>query len=195
MKQPQVIMIAGPNGAGKTSTAMTLLPNFLQVNEFVNADEIAHGLSPLNQNSMAIEAGRLMLKRIQNLIDKRKNFAFETTGAAKLHIRTLQHCRDSGYQTGLVFLYLSSAKLALERVKLRVSQGGHDIPEIDIKRRYYKGLEMLFTGYIPIVDTIEIYDNSYMRATLIAKKLAMTSPWVIQNHQLWQKIQEVENEE
>jgi predicted ABC-type ATPase len=128
-------------------------------NEFVNADEIAYGLSPLNQASMAIEAGRLMLKRTQTLIEKHKSFAFETTGAANLHIRTLQRCRDNGYQTGLLFLYLSSPELAIERVKLRVSQGGHHIPETDIVRRYYKGIKMLFSNYIALADNIELYDN------------------------------------
>lgn len=194
MNQPHVIMIAGPNGAGKTSTAMTLLPNFLRVNEFVNADEIAHGLSPLNQNSVAIEAGRLMLKRIQTLTEKHKNFAFETTGAANIHIRTLQHCRDAGYQTGLVFLYLSSAELAIERVKLRVSQGGHTIPETDIIRRYYKGIKMFFSHYIDLANTIEIYNNSSGDPSIVAEKRSSAADWSIHKPDIWQNIQDSHHE-
>lgn len=133
--KPSVIMIAGPNGAGKTTAAMTLLPDFLHMREFVNADEIARGLSPLNASSVAIEAGRLMLKRLHTLIEQRKHFAFETTGAGQGHIRTLERCRDAGYEISLAFLYLLSAEVAIDRVKLRVSQGGHDVPQPDIIRR------------------------------------------------------------
>lgn len=193
MRSKQVIMIAGPNGAGKTSTAMVLLPNFLNVNEFVNADQIAYGLSPFNQESLAMEAGRLMLKRINYLIEQHKSFAFETTGAALLHIRTLKRCRDAGYQTGLVFLYLPSVELAIERVKLRVSQGGHNIPEEDIRRRYHHGLNLLFSQYLDLVDTAEIYDNSYAKTTLIAKKPFINASWVIKNPELWERIKEENN--
>jgi predicted ABC-type ATPase len=191
MSKPQVIMIAGPNGAGKTSTAMTLLPNFLQVNEFVNADEIAYGLSPFNPESMAIESGRLMLKRINNLVENKKSFAFETTGAARVHLRTLEQCRSAGYYCSLLFLYLSPVELAIQRVKLRVMQGGHDIPEKDIIRRYYRGLKTVFSNYIDVVDSVEIYDNSFGDARLTAEKSSIDSNWTIHLPETWNQIQSI----
>jgi predicted ABC-type ATPase len=170
MSQPQVVMIAGPNGAGKTSAAMTLLPDYLNIREFVNADEIARGLSPLNPSAAASAAGRIMKERLDHLIEGRQNFAFETTAAGMTRRLTMQKCREAGYATSIVFLYLSSPKLATERVKLRVSQGGHDIPEQQIISRYHAGMKNLFKIYFPLADTIEIYDNSFAEPALIAKK-------------------------
>lgn len=191
--KPRVIMIAGPNGAGKTSAAMTLLPDFLHIREFVNADEIARGLSPLNASSVAIEAGRLMLKRLQTLIEQRKHFAFETTGAGHGHIRTLERCRDTSYEISLAFLYLLSADLAVDRVKLRVSQGGHDVPQADIIRRYHKGIKMFFTHHVPLADKVEIYNNSYGDTQLVADN-CIDKSWKIYQPEVWQEIQGKINE-
>lgn len=182
-------MIAGPNGAGKTSTAMTLLPNFLQINEFVNADEIAYGLSPFNPSSMAIESGRLMLKRISTLIANKKSFAFETTGAANIHLRSMGQCRQSGYQCDLMFLYLTSPELAIDRVKLRVAQGGHNIPETDIIRRYYRGLKLIFSQYIGLFDNSEVFDNSHGNVQLVAEKRSVDSDWIIHLPKKWHHLQ------
>lgn len=192
--KPSVVMIAGANGAGKTSAAMTLLPNFMHVREFVNADEIARGLSPLNPASMAIEAGRLVLKRIHTLVEHRKHFAFETTRAGHGHIRTLERCRQAGYDISLLFLYLSSVDLAVRRVKLRVAQGGHDVPQSDIIRRYRKGLKMFFNHYVPLADKVEVYNNSDGDAVLIADCVS-NGIWKLQQPQIWQKIQDKANEE
>ncbi len=192
--KPTVVMIAGPNGAGKTSTAMALLPD-LHVREFVNADEIARGLSPLNATSVAIEAGRLMLKRLHSLIELRRHFAFETTGAGHGHIRTLERCREMGYNISLVFLYLSSANLAADRVELRVSQGGHDVPQADITRRYNKGIKMFFTHYVPLADKVEVYDNSYGDTRLVADNCVGDKAWRIYHPETWQNIQEKLNEQ
>lgn len=191
--KPSVIMIAGPNGAGKTTAAMTLLPDFLHMREFVNADEIARGLSPLNASSVAIEAGRLMLKRLHALIEQRKHFAFETTGAGQGHIRTLGRCREAGYEISLVFLYLLSADFAIDRVKLRVSQGGHDVPQSDIIRRYNKGIKMFFTRYVPLADKVEIYDNSYGGTRLVADN-CLDKSWRVYQQAVWKDIQEKINE-
>jgi predicted ABC-type ATPase len=194
MSQPPVVMIAGPNGAGKTSAAMTLLPDYLNIREFVNADEIARGLSPFNPNAAAAAAGRIMKGRLDHLIETRQNFAFETTAAGTTRRLILQKCREAGYVTGIVYLYLSSPELAIERVKLRVSQGGHDIPENQIISRYYSGIKNLFAIYVHLADEVEIYDNTLAEPALIAKKLAIMPDWAVHNSELWQRIQENNNE-
>jgi len=172
MAQPVVYMIAGPNGAGKTTAAMTLLPNFLNVNEFVNADGIAGGLNPLNPNNEAIAAGRLMLKRIDDLIAAKKSFAFETTGASLVFVKKLKQAKNMGYLSGLVYLWLPLVEFAIDRVKIRVAQGGHSVPEDVIKRRYQRGLKNIWDCYLPLVDHASFFDNTlpsaYLRA--IAEK-------------------------
>ena len=183
-------MIAGPNGAGKTSAAMTLLPDYLNIQEFVNADEIARGLSPLNPNAAASAAGRIMKERIDHLIDNRQSFAFETTAAGTTRRLTMKKCREAGYATSIVFLYLSSPVLAIERVKLRVSQGGHDIPEQQIINRFYGGIKNFFTIYVPLADIVEIYNNSLAEPSLIAKKLSISPDWVVHDSEIWRRIQE-----
>ncbi len=190
MSQPHVVMIAGPNGAGKTSAAMTLLPDYLNIQEFVNADEIARGLSPLNPNAAASAAGRIMKERIDHLIDNRQSFAFETTAAGTTRRLTMKKCREAGYATSIVFLYLSSPVLAIERVKLRVSQGGHDIPEQQIINRFYGGIKNFFTIYVPLADIVEIYNNSLAEPSLIAKKLSISPDWVVHDSEIWRRIQE-----
>lgn len=187
--KPSMIMIAGPNGAGKTTAAMTLLPNFLHMREFVNADEIARGLSPLNASSVAIEAGRLMLKRLHTLIENQKDFAFETTAAGYGHIHTLKRCREAGYEIGLVFLYIATPVITIDRVKLRVSQGGHDVPQADIIRRYHKGIKNFFIHYAPLADKVEVYDNSYGDTRLVADN-CIDKSWQIYQSEVWQNIQE-----
>lgn len=194
MSQPHVVMIAGPNGAGKTSAAMTLLPDYLNIREFVNADEIARGLSPLNQNAAAAAAGRIMKERIDHLIENRQNFAFETTAAGTTRRLTMKKCREAGYAISIVFLYLSSPALAIERVKLRVSQGGHDIPEQQIIDRFYRGIKNFFTIYVPLAGVVEIYDNSLAEPSLIAKKLSIAPDWIVHDSAIWQKIQGTNHE-
>jgi len=166
---PNLYIIAGCNGAGKTTASFTLLPEMLNCNEFINADEIARGLSPLNPNKAAIEAGRIMLTRINKLIQNQNDFAFETTLASKSYARTIELARKSGYQITLVFFWLDTVDLAIERVRTRVNEGGHDIPVIVIKRRYYSGLKNLFKLYLPISDYWMIFDNSRSPSELIAE--------------------------
>jgi predicted ABC-type ATPase len=172
-KQPQVIMVAGANGSGKTSAAMTLLPNLDCLN-FINADEIAKGLSPLNPEIAAVDAGRLMLQRLNKTIHTQQSFSFETTGAGLIHIRTLQKCRKAGYYIRILYLYLSSVEIAIERVANRVLQGGHNVPINDIKRRYNKGLKRLLIDYTPLANEVKIVDNSYGLMRTIALKTLRT---------------------
>lgn len=187
-QRPHVFMIAGPNGAGKTSTAMALLPK-LHLLEFINADEIARGLSPLNPRSTALDAGKLMLKRIAYLTLQKQHFAFETTAAGKVHIKTLQQCHKAGYSTHLIFLYLTSPQLAMERVKTRVSRGGHNVPENDIIRRYNRGLKNLMQDYIHLVDNVKILDNSTGAFSPIAQKIDKTG-WHIDQPEIWETLKE-----
>ena len=138
---------------------MTVLPEVMDCNEFVNADEIAKGLSPLNPESQAIEAGRLMLRRIDELLAKRVSFAIETTLATKSYQRLVQQSQKMGYTVILLFFWLSSPEMAEKRVAQRVASGGHNIPKDVIHRRYWAGLRNLFEIFIPIVDSWGLYNN------------------------------------
>lgn len=166
---PNLYVIAGCNGAGKTTASLTVLPEMLDCDEFINADEIARGLSPLNPDKAAIEAGRIMLKKIDKLIFSRQDFAFETTLATKSYVNTIAKARGDGYNVTMVFFLLDSPELAIERVKNRVSEGGHNIPEPVIRRRYDAGIKNLFRLYIPICDYWMLFDNSRLPSSLIAE--------------------------
>ena len=162
-------IIAGCNGAGKTTASFTVLPEMLDCDEFINADEIARGISPLNPEKASIEAGRFMLTKIDKLITSKKDFAFETTLATKSYVKTIQLAKQEGYRVVLVFFWLDSVELAIERVKTRVLDGGHNIPKPVILRRYYSGLLNLFNLYIPICDYWMIFDNSTAPSELVAE--------------------------
>ncbi|HPB02385.1 MAG: zeta toxin family protein [Bacteroidales bacterium] len=162
-------VIAGCNGAGKTTASFTVLPEMLDCDEFINADEIARGLSPLNPDKAAIEAGRIMLNKIDKLILHREDFAFETTLATKSYVKTIIDAKAGGYNVTMVFFLLDSPELAIERVKTRVIEGGHNIPEHVIRRRYDAGIRNLFKLYIPVCDYWMIFDNSRLPSELIAE--------------------------
>lgn len=166
---PNLYIISGCNGAGKTTASYTVLPEILNCEEFINADEIARGLSPFNPDKAAIEAGRIMLSRINDFLKKRVDFAFETTLASKSFLNTIKKASEKGYEVTLLFFWLDSVELAIERVKTRVAEGGHDIPEKVIKRRYFSGIKNLFDLYIPICDYWMITNNSNPNLELIAE--------------------------
>lgn len=153
-------IIAGCNGAGKTTASYTILPEILDCREFVNADEIARGLSPFNPNGMAIEAGKLMLKRIKELLSRDESFAIETTLATRSYVNLVHQAHAKGYLVTLVFLWLNTPELALQRIAERVKNGGHNIPSPTARRRYVAGISNLFNLYIPEVDYWMVYDNS-----------------------------------
>lgn len=156
---PELYIIAGPNGAGKTTAARTILPEILYVAEFVNADEIAKGLSPFNPEGVAFEAGRIMLKRIDQLIGEKKDFSIETTLSTKSYYNLMEEAHQKNYTITLIFLWLNDVELAKQRVAKRVSEGGHDIPVETIERRYRRGLTNL-PAFVKVVDRWYIYDNS-----------------------------------
>jgi predicted ABC-type ATPase len=169
MKTKNLYIIAGCNGAGKTTASFTILPEMLKCQEFINADEIARELDPIRPESVAIKAGRVMLTKIKDIICRNHDFAFETTLSPKSHVRLVQTAKNSGYAITLIFFWLDSVDLAVERVKNRVLEGGHDIPNEVIYRRYYAGLINLFRLYLPISDYWMIFNNSSLPAALIAE--------------------------
>ena len=169
-KLPKLYIIAGCNGAGKTTASFTILPEVLGCKEFINADEIAKGLSPFQPESVAMQAGRIMLARMDELLQKGETFAFETTLATKSYKQKIEWAQANGYEVTLLFFWLDSPNIAKKRVAQRVAEGGHNIPLETIERRYYNGIANLFTIYIDIVDICYIFDNSEGRKELIAQK-------------------------
>jgi len=169
-KLPKLYIIAGCNGAGKTTASFTILPKILGCKEFINADEIAKGLSPFQPESVAVQAGRIMLARMDELLQKGATFAFETTLATKSYKQKIEWAQANDYEVTLLFFWLDSPNIAKKRVAQRVAEGGHNIPLETIERRYYNGIANLFTIYIDMVDICYIFDNSEGERTPIAKK-------------------------
>ena len=169
-KLPKLYIIAGCNGAGKTTASFTILPEVLDCKEFINADEIAKGLSPFQPESVAMQAGRIMLARMDELLQKGETFAFETTLATKSYKQKIEWAQANGYEVTLLFFWLDSPNMAKKRVAQRVAEGGHSIPSETIERRYHNGITNLFAIYIDMVDICYIFDNSEGERTPIAKK-------------------------
>ena len=175
MTTSTLYIIAGCNGAGKTTASYAVLPDLLNCKEFVNADEIAKGLSPFNPESVAIEAGKLMLKRINLLLSQKKTFAIETTLATRSYAGLVKRAQKEGYMVILLFFWLSSPEMAIERVAKRVSEGGHNIPTETIIRRYWLGLQNFFNIFSPIVDCWMFLDN-VDDTVLLANNRQIVSP-------------------
>lgn len=187
-RTPLVVLLAGPNGAGKSTSAARLLHGALAVEEFVNADTIAQGLSAYRPEAAAVAAGRVMLERLRLLARERRDFAFETTLAGQGHARWLRALRSSGYRAHLIFLSLPSADLAVARVAARVRQGGHHVPEDIVRRRFAGGLGNLFTCYPDVVDSWQVYDNAELTGPrLIASRAAGTTV-VIADPNAWEHL-------
>lgn len=180
-------VIAGCNGAGKTTASYTILPEILNCREFVNADNIAAGLSPFNPEGVAFEAGRIMLARIYELIEEQQSFAFETTLATRSYVSLLNKAKSNNYKITLVFFWLSSPQLARERVISRVEKGGHNIPEDVIERRYYRGIRNFFNLFMPVCDTWLFFDNSKQYSQLIARGYEKKVD-EIKNVELWNVV-------
>lgn len=170
MKEKNLYIIAGCNGAGKTTASFTILPEIINCKEFVNADEIAKGLSPFQPEKVAIQSGRIMLNRIDELLKDTESFAFETTLSTRSYKHKIELAREKEYTIMLLFFWLQSIELAKERVKTRISEGGHSIPPDVIARRYRNGIKNLFEIYLPIVDGAFIFDNSEGKHSLLAQK-------------------------
>lgn len=168
---PEMYIIAGCNGAGKTTAAYSLLPGVFKTIEFVNADEIARGVSPFNVEGVAFQAGRIMLERINQLINEEKSFAFETTLSGLTYLQLVKDAKGTGYEIIFLFVYLNSVELAKNRVAIRVGKGGHNVPEDVIERRYIKGLKNI-SMYAGLSNDWYLYDNSGKKYELIVKNIA-----------------------
>lgn len=180
-------IIAGCNGAGKTTTSEVVLPELLNCYEFVNADNIARGLSPFNVEKVAIEAGRIMLHRINELMEQKVDFAIETTLSSKNYIRLVKEAHAVGYKVSLIFIWLESPQHALERVAVRVERGGHFIKDDDVIRRYYRGVQHLLDDYIALVDYWVVVNNTDGTLEEIAEG-EKNEAIRIKNHYLWNQI-------
>jgi len=159
-KQPTVVVIAGPNGAGKSTAAPYLLKQALGILEFVNADQIALGLSAYAPETVSFEAGRIMLKRLHELAASKVSFAFESTLSSRTFALFLKQCKAQGYKVHIFYVALPSAELAVNRVALRVKLGGHNIPQTDVERRFLRSLNNLYELYLPLADRWTVLDNA-----------------------------------
>ncbi len=159
MQEKNFYIIAGPNGAGKTTLSKTVLKDVFNCQNFVNADEIAKGLSPLQAGKFDIWAGRIMLEQIGNYIASDQSFCVETTLSSKIYLGKIKILKQLGYNISLFFIYLPSVKLAIKRVRQRVSNGGHNVAKDVIKRRYNRGLANLVNDYFDHIDNLHIYSN------------------------------------
>jgi predicted ABC-type ATPase len=183
---PEIFIFSGCNGSGKSTLANQILSSLKPSPEFVNADIIAAQLNPDDVDVVAITASRLMLNRINNLASQKVNFAFETTLAARSFARFLKKCKAEGYKINLIYLWLDSPDLAIERVARRVASGGHDIPRDIIRRRYQRGIKNFFELYSPLADRWIVYENSNQRQKVAEKPFAQSQ--IIYQSTVWQQI-------
>jgi predicted ABC-type ATPase len=184
---PNVFVIGGCNGAGKTTASLAILPELLDCQEFVNADAIAAGLSPLNPDTMAARAGRIMLERLKYLQAIETDFAFETTLAARSFAPFLSQCKQQGYTVHVLYFWLDSPELAIQRVARRVLSGGHSIPEETIRRRYERGRQNLIELYLPLADSWMVFDSSRNPPELVGQSL-LSGLQIIHNETTWTRI-------
>jgi predicted ABC-type ATPase len=159
-QKPNLYIIAGPNGAGKTTFALKFLPDYVECLEFVNVDLIANGISPFDPERAALRAGRIMLEQIHSLAKRGVDFGFETTLSGRTYVKLLQDMKRNGYLIHIFFLWISDVELALERIRLRVRNGGHHIPEDIVRRRFGRSLSNFLRVYKPLADSWTIFDNS-----------------------------------
>lgn len=191
---PNLYIISGCNGAGKTTASFTILPEMLDCKEFVNADEIAKGLSPFQPESVSFHAGRIMVERIDELLNSGVDFAFETTLTTLSYLNTIKAAKEKGYSINLLYFWLNDVNLAIERVKIRVSEGGHNIPEETIRRRYFRGIYNLSNRFIGLCDFWIVINNSSRPYTFVAEGQGLKE-LKVHDDIIWQLIKTQTNEE
>jgi predicted ABC-type ATPase len=187
---PHLILIGGPNGAGKSTSAPEILQGSLHVQEFVNADVIAHGLSAFRPEKTAMQAGRILLARIRELARQKADFAFETTLASRAFAPWILELKDTGYKFSLIFLWLESPELAIKRVLERVKLGGHHVSIETIKRRYVAGLKNFFQIYRPLADCWRFYNNSDVFSPAIIASGNGKKAESVSNKKIWNSLEE-----
>ena len=188
MMHPNLYIIAGPNGAGKTTASFNLLPDVLHCHHFVNADEIARGLSPFAPDTVAFQAGRIMLQRIEELLPQKEDFAIETTLATRSYVQLVRRAQALGYRVHLLFFYLETEEQAIQRVAQRVINGGHSIQEEDIRRRFHRGIYNLINLYLPICDSVLVYNNVRTPAQIVARKRSKTETIELIDLEMWNQL-------
>lgn len=191
----KILIIAGPNGAGKTTFAREFLPNEAACPEFINADLIAAGISPFLPENVAITAGRLMLQRINELVDTGKSLAFETTLSSRSFLRMIPEWKAKAYRVELCFLKLPDVEFAIHRVAQRVSFGGHNIPIETIRRRFSSGWNYFKNDYIGIVDEWAIYDASVTPPLIVESSNQQSHSNLMEDPVPYAKVQSSEESE
>ena len=166
---PKLYIISGCNGSGKTTASYTLLPDLLNCREFVNSDEFAKSFSPFDPGAASVTASRYMLMKINYLLERKADFAIETTLATRSLLQIVRQAQQQNYETTVLYFWLNSPELAIERVRDRVESGGHHIPDAVIRRRYVMGLQYLFDVYIPVIDRWILADNSKPPFSVVAE--------------------------
>jgi predicted ABC-type ATPase len=185
---PNLVILAGPNGAGKSTSAPRAINDLMAVGAFVNADDIARGLAGFATESVAFQAGRIMLQRLEELFAQRADFAFETTLASRTFVPFVRNARTAGYRIELVYVWLNSADLCIERIKGRVRSGGHFVEDDVVRRRYERSLKNFFTLYQPMADDWRVYDNSGMSGSRIVAAGHGPVPGVIRERETWDEM-------
>ncbi|HST31359.1 MAG TPA: zeta toxin family protein [Chthoniobacterales bacterium] len=173
MPAPTIFLIAGCNGAGKTTFAKEFLPS-IGVIRFLNADEIARGLSPLKPEAVAFKAGKLLLSELRELVDRQQTFALESTLSGKTYVRIFEKAKQCGYAIELHFVWIPDVREAIRRVRQRVIEGGHNVPVEDIRRRFARSIQHLLDDYAPIADRWVLWDNSTPPAKPLANSVGQT---------------------
>ncbi len=186
MSRKNIYVIAGPNGSGKTTFAREFLPDYAQCPQFINSDLIAQGLSPFQPERAAIKAGKLVLEEIKDLAHKGVDFGFETTLSGRTYERHFRVFKKKGCRLHLFFLWVPHESLAIERIKNRVAEGGHDVPEMDVRRRFQRSIVNFFQIYSLLADRWVFFNNSGIRPAPIAKKA--DKGLEIFNKELWRAI-------
>ena len=183
---PSVVVLGGPNGSGKSTSAPRLLRESLKVEHFVNADALAQGLSAFRPEEVALDAGRIMLRRLDQLGDQRKTFAFESTLASQVLARRLERLKQHGYLVCLVYLWLPRVELALARVAERVRAGGHDVPAAAVRRRFDRSRVNFFTIYRPLANSWRLYDAASITGPRFVATGGAGLPTRLRRREIWE---------
>ena len=183
---PKLYIISGCNGSGKTTASYTLLPEMWECKYFVNSDEFAKGLSPFDPDKASLSACRFMVKRINYLLERKEDFCIETTLSSRTLMNTIETARGYGYTITILFFWIDNVELAIQRVKARVTAGGHNVPEPTIRRRYRSGLRHFFEDYMPVSDRWMLADNTTVPFKLIAQ--GWQKNMVVQDNLMFENI-------